>query len=141
MKCEWLLCFTSLRAVSVICSRIFYLWFCKRMQTFQYLVPKFKLDLMNLEFGFTEIVVPWFFLFKSLFSTEYYQFFIERCSVDPARIYLLKVNNKDTRTTPEVILVSLLLTLNKFHTLLYVSIVNFKHVIAGWEKNFEQKNT
>ena len=30
-----------------------------------------------------------------------------------------KVNNKDTRTTLSVVLVSLLLTLNIFHTLLY----------------------
>ena len=63
----------------------------------------------------------------------------------PAGIYLLKVNNRNTITrceicskliikTPEqrqcVILVSLLLTLNIFHTLFYV---NFEHVIAGWD--------
>ena len=45
---------------------------------------------------------------------------------------MFKVNNKDARTTPfGVVLVSLLLTLNIFHTLC-VSIVNFKHVIADW---------
>ena len=41
---------------------------------------------------------------------------------------MFKVNNKDTRTTPlaiGVVLVPLLLTLNKFHTL-------FQHVIASW---------
>ena len=32
---------------------------------------------------------------------------------------MFKVNNKDTRTTPGVILMSLLLTLNIFHFLLY----------------------
>ena len=36
--------------------------------------------------------------------------------------------------TPEL---SLLLTLNIFHTLSSVSIVNFEHVIAGWD---ERKN-
>ena len=47
---------------------------------------------------------------------------------------MFKVDNKDTRTTPlaiAIVLVSLLLTLNIFHTLF--SIVNFEHVIAGWE--------
>ena len=39
----------------------------------------------------------------------------------------MKVINKDTRTTP----MSLLLTLNIFRTLC-VSIVNIEHVIAGW---------
>ena len=43
---------------------------------------------------------------------------------------MFKVNNKDTRMTP---LVSLLLTLNIFHTLFQCFIVNFEHVIAGWE--------
>ena len=42
----------------------------------------------------------------------------------PARIYLLTVNNRSTRTRCEtgvvgVVLVSLLLTFNIFHTLLY----------------------
>ena len=35
----------------------------------------------------------------------------------PAGIYLLKVNNEGTRTTPGFVLVPLLLTLNIFHTL------------------------
>ena len=38
---------------------------------------------------------------------------------------MFKVNNV-------VILVAFLLTLNIFHTLFSVSIVNFEHVIAGW---------
>ena len=48
---------------------------------------------------------------------------------------MFKVSNKDTRTTTGVVLVSLLLTLNIFHTLFYcssVSVVNFKHVNADW---------
>ena len=45
---------------------------------------------------------------------------------------MFKVNNKDTRTTPGVVLVSLLLTLNIFHTLFTAFIVNFGQVIAGW---------
>ena len=45
---------------------------------------------------------------------------------------MFKVNNKDTRTTPGVVLVSLLLTLNIFHTLFSAFIVNFGQVIAGW---------
>ena len=32
----------------------------------------------------------------------------------------------------DVVLVSLLLNLNIFHTLFSVSIVDFEHVIAGW---------
>ena len=46
---------------------------------------------------------------------------------------MFKVNNKDTRTTPGVVLVSLLLTLNIFHTLFSAFIVNFEQVIAGWD--------
>ena len=42
-----------------------------------------------------------------------------------------KVNNKDTRTTPGVVLVSLMLTVNIFNTLC-VSIVNFEQVNVGW---------
>ena len=43
---------------------------------------------------------------------------------------MLKVNNKDTS---DVVLVSLLLTLNIFHTFFFsVSIVNFVQVNAGW---------
>ena len=45
---------------------------------------------------------------------------------------MFEVNNKDTRTTLSVVLVSLLLTLNIFHTLSSVSIVNFEQVNAGW---------
>ena len=44
---------------------------------------------------------------------------------------MLKVNNKDTRTTPGVVLVCLLLTLNIFYT--FYTIVNFEQVNAGWE--------
>ena len=46
---------------------------------------------------------------------------------------MFKVNNKDTRTTPGVVLVSLLLTLNIFHTLFSVSIVDFEQVNADWD--------
>ena len=41
---------------------------------------------------------------------------------------LFKVNNEDTRTTPDVVLVSLLLTC--FHTLVY-SIVDFEEVCVA----------
>ena len=58
---------------------------------------------------------------------------------------MYKINNKDTRMTPflyptGVILVSLLLILNIFHTFFSVSIVNFEHVIAGWD-SYSPKNT
>ena len=43
---------------------------------------------------------------------------------------MFKVNNKDTRTTPGIVLLSLLLTLN-------VSIVNFEHENAEWIKRFQ----
>ena len=49
-------------------------------------------------------------------------------------MYMFKVNNKDIRTTP---MVSLLLTLNIFHTLW--NIVNFEHVNAVWEHCFKPK--
>ena len=45
---------------------------------------------------------------------------------------MLKVNNKDTRLTPGVVLVSLLLTLNIFHRCSSVSIFNSEEVNAGW---------
>ena len=46
------------------------------------------------------------------------------------RCEIFKINNKDTRTTPGVALVSLLLTLNIFHTLFQCFIVNFEKVNA-----------
>ena len=45
---------------------------------------------------------------------------------------MFKVKSKDTRTTSDVVLVFLLLTLNMFHTCSSVSIVNFEHLDAGW---------
>ena len=53
--------------------------------------------------------------------------------------YMFKVTNRNTRATCEICwklriktLVSLLLTLEIFHTLSRVSIVNFEHVNANW---------
>ena len=43
---------------------------------------------------------------------------------------MFKINNKDTRPTPGVVLLSLLLTLNIFQG---VSIVNFEKVNADWD--------
>ena len=40
---------------------------------------------------------------------------------------MLKVKSKDTRTTSK-----LLLTLNMFHTLFYVSVADFEQVISSW---------
>ena len=45
---------------------------------------------------------------------------------------MVKDDNKNSRTMPGVVLVSLLLTLNTFDTLC-VSIVNFEQVNPGWE--------
>ena len=63
----------------------------------------------------------------------------------PVGIYLLKVNNRNTRTRCEicskltiktmdngVVLVSLLLTLNNFPPCSGVSIANFEHVNVDW---------
>ena len=47
---------------------------------------------------------------------------------------MFKLNNKGTRTTPGVVLVSLLLTLNIFHIFSSVSIANFEHVNVDWLK-------
>ena len=45
---------------------------------------------------------------------------------------MFKVNNKDTKTTPAFLLC--------FRFYFYsVSIVNFEHVIAGWEEAFQSK--
>ena len=52
----------------------------------------------------------------------------------PAGIYLLKVNNRNNKDTRKIVLVSLLLTLNIFHTFSSVSIVDFEHVMAGWDE-------
>ena len=45
---------------------------------------------------------------------------------------IFKDNNKDTRTTTGMVLVSLLLTLNILHTFSSVSTVNFGQVNANW---------
>ena len=64
----------------------------------------------------------------------------------PASIYSFKANNWNTTTMCEicpkltiivnvvidVVLVSLLLTLSRFHTLFWCSIVNYEQVDAGW---------
>ena len=42
---------------------------------------------------------------------------------NPAGIYLLKVNNRNTRTRCKI-----------FHTFCSVSIVSFEDTIAGWER-------
>ena len=62
---------------------------------------------------------------------------------NPAGNYMLKVNNRNTRTRCEIcsnltlktqnVLVSLLLTLNIFYTSSSVSVVKFERLIAGWE--------
>ena len=47
---------------------------------------------------------------------------------------MLKVNNKDTRTTLiNVVLVPLLLTLNIFRTFFDVSIADLEHVFFCWD--------
>ena len=45
---------------------------------------------------------------------------------------MFKVNNKDTKATPGVALVSLLLILNIFTPCSSVSIVNFERVNTDW---------
>ena len=46
---------------------------------------------------------------------------------------MLKVNNKDTRTTPGVVMV-LLLTLTYFTLCSSLSIANFEQLNVGWEE-------
>ena len=46
---------------------------------------------------------------------------------------MFKVNNKDMRTTPGVVIMSLLLIVNNFTTCCSVSIVNFEQTNANWE--------
>ena len=54
---------------------------------------------------------------------------------------MFKVNNKDTRTTPmvsnDVVLASLLLTLNIFAHFSSVSIVKFEQINTGWENSVQ----
>ena len=72
---------------------------------------------------------------------------------DPAGIYLLKVNNgktrtkvwnafkvnnEDTKMTSGVVLVSLLLALNIFHTFFLVFL---EHVLTGWVKDYPPNST
>ena len=45
---------------------------------------------------------------------------------------MFKGHNKDTRTTPGVLLVSSLLTLNIFKPCSRVPFVNFEQINAGW---------
>ena len=50
---------------------------------------------------------------------------------------MFKVNNNDTRTTPGIVPVSLLLTLNIFHNFTYcssLSIVYFEQVSVDWDR-------
>ena len=59
--------------------------------------------------------------------------------VYPVSIYLLKVNNRNTRRRlyNSVVLVSLLLTLNKFsHLVLVFLLLTLNHVIADWVVTF-----
>ena len=48
---------------------------------------------------------------------------------------MLKVNSKDTRATPGVVIVSSLLTLNIFPSYSSVSLDNFEQVNADWESD------
>ena len=58
---------------------------------------------------------------------------IQKLHHNPASIYLLKVNNRNIRTKCEI---------RSYFTLCSsVSIVNFEHVIADWEKAKLLKNT
>ena len=52
---------------------------------------------------------------------------------------MFKVNNKDTRTTPGVVLVSLLLILNIFHNLSSASIVNFEQEMPAEEHSLSSQ--
>ena len=68
----------------------------------------------------------------------------------PAGIYLLKVNNRNTRTRCEICSKLIIMTpsiwclycwLLTYFTLCYsVSIVSFEHVIAGWDKITKKYN-
>ena len=48
--------------------------------------------------------------------------------------YVQKEQQRHENDAIDVVLLSLLLTLTTFHTLLYVSGVKFKHAIAGWDE-------
>ena len=85
--------------------------------------------------------------YKCDFDAVNWYFFYFIVLMFPARIHLLKVNNRNTRTSCQicwkltvknqndafgVVLVSLLLTWTYFTACSSVSIVNFQHVIADW---------
>ena len=58
--------------------------------------------------------------------------------INPAGIYLLKVNNRNTRTRCEICS-KLTIKIPERHCVVLVSyIVNFEHVIAGWEIIYAQ---
>ena len=56
-------------------------------------------------------------------------------------VNMFEVNNKDTRMRPmvsnDVVLASLLLTLNIFAHFSSVSIVNFEQINTGWENSVQ----
>ena len=49
---------------------------------------------------------------------------------------MFKVNNKDTRTMPGVVLVSLLLNLSKFHLVLVFLLLTLSRLMPDWLKAF-----
>ena len=80
-----------------------------------------------------------------LLSFSHISFCRKQVKIIPARNYMFKVNNRNTRTRCEIcskltiktlerrVLVSLLLTLNIFQTLFYSFCVSFEQVIVGWD--------
>ena len=52
---------------------------------------------------------------------------------------MLKINNKNTRTTSDFVLVFLLLPLNIFHTFSAVSIVDFEQASISWASTLFQR--
>ena len=100
-------------------------------------------------FCYPQIWLRWQFCFE----TKHYKLTADDITLYlyiPASIYLLKVNKRNTRTRCDVqywqqrhqndaigiILVSLLWTLNIFHTLSWCFYVNFEHVTAKWRKSY-----
>ena len=64
------------------------------------------------------------------------------CPANPPSIYLLKVNNRKTRTRWEICSKLTIKTPERrpyFTPCSSVSIINFGHVIAGWKKHIQLK--
>ena len=87
-------------------------------------------------------LLPFRFSFlKNISSRSYFCILSSIYIAIPAGMYLLKVNNRDTRARYKIFSKLLYFIVNFGHICSSVSIVNFEHVIAGWDYIYCQEKT